>query len=52
MSTMIRLGISACLLGQAVRYDGGLGVPVEFHTKHKFLSSQRSYILVLVSCPD
>ena len=31
MSRLIRVGISACLLGQEVRYDGG-------HTRDPFLA--------------
>jgi len=32
MSRLIRVGISACLLGQEVRYDGG-------HTRDPFLAN-------------
>lgn len=47
LEKQIKLGISACLLGERVRYDGGhkldrflvhtLGRLVDFHSRHKLL---------------
>jgi uncharacterized protein YbbK (DUF523 family) len=46
MSTKIRLGISACLLGQAVRYDGG-------HKLDRFLTETLGEFVDFVPvCPE
>lgn len=46
MSSRIRLGISACLLGQAVRYDGG-------HTRDPFLvDTLGPYVEWVPVCPE
>ena len=46
METKIKLGISSCLLGNAVRYDGG-------HKRDRFLTDTLGrYVDFVAVCPE